>query len=290
MRKFSVLSISIYLVSILPFWLLYRISDIFYFLLFYIIKYRRKVVDDNLRNSFPEKTDDERHHIAKQYFKFLPDLIVEAIKMRTITAKEVRRRIRLIDLDEVTRHHQNNKSVIGVTAHYANWELGIHTMSLMNDQPALVIYKPLTNQAFNELYNGIRARFGAIMVPMKQTLRKIVEYRDTPHMSIFVADQSPGYNDAHIVLPFLNQPSLVYNGVERIAKITNFPVVYCHIDRIKRGYYQCTFTTLSENPSLEEKDEITKKHHIFTENIIREKPELWLWSHRRWKKTPKKEA
>lgn len=288
MRKSSVLSFVIYLLSRLPFWALYVLSDIGYVVLYYIIGYRKAVVRENLKNAFPEKSTKERKQIAQKFYRFLPDLIMEAIKMRSISAKAVEQRMMLYQTEELERHFRAGKGVIAVTAHYGNWELGIHRISLFTENPALIIYKPLRNQAVDTVYSAIRSRFGAIMVPMKQTLRKIVAYRHQPHISVFVADQTPARRDTEYFIPFLNQDTPVYTGVEKIAKTTGFPVVFCHIDRVKRGHYCCTFSTLVEEPATIPGHGITDIHNKITEDIIRRKPELWLWSHRRWKRKPKR--
>lgn len=284
MRNVSVLSVFIHLFSLLPFRVLYVLSDLGYMLLYHIIGYRKAVVFQNLRNAFPEKSEEERRAIARKFYRFLPDLLVEAVKMRSITASDVEKRMTLRQTEELYRHLRAGKGVIGVTAHYGNWELGIHRLSLMTEYPTLIIYKPLRNKAVDTVYNAIRSRFGAIMVPMKQTLRKIVAFRDRPHISMFVADQTPGRSNSHYFIDFLNQKTPVYTGVEKIAKATGFPVVFCHIDRVKRGRYCCTFSTLVEDPSALPEHGITDIHNKFTEDIIRRKPELWLWSHRRWKR------
>lgn len=213
--------------------------------------------------------------------------MVEAIKMRSISANSVKKRIKLVNAEELTRHLERGQGVIGATAHYGNWELGIHRLCLITNDPILIIYKPLSNKGFQEIYNKIRGRFGAIMVPNKQTLRKIASVRHTPHVSMFVADQTPGRKDSYTALDFLGIRTAVYNGIERIAKTTNHPVVFCHIDRVRRGFYTCEFTTLVADPSAAmAEDEITELYTRFTETIIRNKPELWLWSHKRWKWEP----
>ncbi|HWK56136.1 MAG TPA: lysophospholipid acyltransferase family protein [Parapedobacter sp.] len=283
MRNVSILSFFIYLLSLLPFRVLYALSDLGYVLLYHIIGYRKAVVFKNLRNAFPEKSEDERRQIARRFYRFLPDLLVEAIKMRSISADQVEKRMMMYQTEELERHFRAGKGVIAVTAHYGNWELGIHRISLFTEHPALIIYKPLNNKSFDTVYNGIRSRFGAIMVPMKLTLRKIIAYRHQPHISVFVADQTPGRSDSHYFINFLNQKTPVYTGVEKIARATGFPVVFCHIDRVKRGHYCCKFTTLVEEPATVPVHGITDIHNKFTEDIIRRKPELWLWSHRRWK-------
>lgn len=275
----------LWFLSKFPFWLLYLISDIIYVLIYYVLGYRKKIVYNNLYNSFPEKSPDEIKAIAKKFYRYLPDILVETIKMISISEKEVIKRIELINPDEVYRHFRAGKAVIGVTAHYGNWELGIHRLSLMTDYPRLIIYKPLNNKNFNSIFNNIRTRFGATMVPMKQILRHIVRLKNQPHISMFVADQTPLYQDSDFFMPFLNQEALVYTGTERISKLTENPVVFCEIGRKeKRGHYFCKFTTLIENPSLYPEHEITIIHNQFTEEIIKKEPAYWLWSHNRWKR------
>lgn len=280
-----VLWISLWLMSKLPFTILYLISDILFVFVFYVFKYRKKIVYKNLRNAFPEKTEKEIEVIARRFYRYFPDIIVETIKMISITEKEVLKRIELINPEEVYNHFNSGKSVIGVTAHYGNWELGIHRLSLMTPFPKLIIYKPLNNKDFDTIFNKIRNRFGAIMVPMKQILRHIVKLKGQLHISMFVADQTPLYQDSDYFMPFLNQEALVYTGTERIAKLTGNPVVFCEIGRKpQRGYYFCKFTTLVEDPASYKEHEITQIHNHFTENIIKNRPEYWLWSHNRWKR------
>src|SRR5690606_116674 len=216
MRKSSLLAFFIDLTARLPFWVLYRVSDVLFVLLYYVVRYRKAVVFENLRNAFPEKSERDRRAIARKFFRFFPDLIVEAIKMRRISAREVEKRIVIHGREELHRHFSSGRAIVGVTAHYANWELGIHRLSLLTENPVLIIYKPLKNKSFNQVYNAIRSRFGAIMVPMKQTLRQIASFREKPHISIFVADQTPRYRDSDYFIRFLNQETLVYTGAERI--------------------------------------------------------------------------
>ncbi|MDM1050311.1 lysophospholipid acyltransferase family protein [Sphingobacterium hotanense] len=275
----------LYLISLLPFWLLYLISDVLFVLIFHVIGYRKRVVFENLRNAFPEKSDADIKQIALEFYRYFPDLLVEIVKLASISEKAVRERIELLNPEEVYRHIRAGKSVIGVTAHYGNWEMGIHSLSLMMDTPELIIYKPLNNKVFNEVYNRIRTRFGATMVPMKQILRHMIKLKNVPHISMFVADQTPVYQESDYFMEFLNQETLVYTGTERIARMTKSPVVFCEIRRKKkRGYYYCKFTTLVEDPDEYPEHEITHIHNRFTEQIIREEPAYWLWSHRRWKR------
>lgn len=281
-----ILSFFIYLCSLFPFWVLYALSDLLYYILYYIIRYRREVVATNLKKSFPDKSQMQQTEIEKKFYRFLADLIVENIKMTSMSIKESKKRLTILNEEVVLDYLKKKQPVILVTGHYGNWEWGIHALSLMSSYPSLIVYKPLTNKAFERVYNRIRGRFGAFMVPMKQTLRKILEFQNQPHTSVFLADQTPQRRESKHFVTFLNQPTLMYLGIEKIAKKINYPVVYCHIDRIRRGYYTCEFTTLIERPVDFPDNQITDAHSLFLEKIIQKKPELWLWSHKRWKHKP----
>lgn len=280
----SLIGALIWILSFLPFWAIYLLSDILFVLLYHVIKYRKETVEGNLDIAFPNKARVEKKQIAARFYRHLADMILETVKMKRITAKEVHERFILRNPEEVNRYLQNGKPVIGLTAHYGNWELALHRLSLLaGKHPALVIYRPLSNHHFEHLLNGIRTRFGATMVPMKQTLRQIIVHGQTAHISMFVADQTPARSESNHFAPFFNRPTLVFLGVEKIARKTNFPVIYCHMDKVKRGHYSCTFEVLFEKPAETDEHEVTQAHLKRLEQIICEKPELWLWSHRRWK-------
>jgi KDO2-lipid IV(A) lauroyltransferase len=283
----KLISILLSLLAALPLSILYLISNVLYYLLYYVFAYRLKVVSANLKNAFPEKPHSERKKIEKKYYRYLADLIVEILKMKSISREEIQERMFLINPELINHYFDNNKSIILVTGHYGNWEWGIPRMSLISNHPSLVIYKPLSNKGFEKVFSKMRTRFGGTMVPMKNTLRKIIEFRNTLHASVFLSDQTPSLRASDYFVDFLNQPTLAFKGIEKIAQKTNYPIVYCHINRIKRGYYQAKFTTLVETPKDTKENEITLLHNKFLEEIIKEKPELWLWSHKRWKHKPK---
>lgn len=283
---FSIIRALFYLISLLPFSVLYLLSDLLYLILFYGIKYRRKVVQENLANSFPERSLSELQAIEKKYYKYLADLIVESVKMYSMSREEMLRRFKYVNFEEVDKYFKDNRAVIAVTAHYGNWEWGSPSLSLVNPTPSLVVYKPQTNKHFENLINRMRSKFGSIMVPMKLTLRKVLEYKGKPSMLVLVGDQTPPREESQFFAPFLNQPTAIFLGIEKIAKLANTPVVYFHIDRVKRGYYEATLKTLFENPKETTDHEITLAHTRELEQIIQKKPELWLWSHKRWKFKP----
>lgn len=273
-------------ISRLPFWMLYLLADLLFFIVFYIIGYRRKVTKTNLANAFPEKSEQERKLIEKKYYRFLADMIMESLKMNSLTTEEINSHCRLTNPEEIQRHYDRGHSVLLASGHYANWEWANLVLALGFKEKLLVIFKPLTDKKFGEYLNKMRSRFGAIMVPMKHTLRKIVEIKKEKYMFGFASDQTPARHESQYFTNFLNQPTAVFLGLEKIAKTTNNPVVFLHIDRLKRGYYTYTFTTLVEDPSVTSEYEITDLHTHKLEQIIRRKPELWLWSHKRWKFKP----
>lgn len=283
---FSIIRALFYLISLLPFSVLYLLSDLLYLILFYGVKYRRKVVQENLANSFPERSLFERQAIEKKYYKYLADLIVESVKMYSMSREEMLKRFKYVNFEVVDKYFRDNRAVIAVTAHYGNWEWGSPSLSLVNPTPSLVVYKPQTNKLFENLINRMRSKFGSIMVPMKLTLRKVLEYKGKPSMLVLVGDQTPPREESQFFAPFLNQPTAIFLGIEKIAKLANTPVVYFHIDRVKRGYYEATLKTLFENPKETTDHEITLAHTRELEQIIQKKPELWLWSHKRWKFKP----
>jgi KDO2-lipid IV(A) lauroyltransferase len=283
---FKIISVLLYLISLLPFRILYLLSDILYLLLFHVVKYRRKVVKQNLKNSFPEKSVADRLEIEKRFYKHLSDLIFESIKTISISPKSLKKRFVFSNLTELTKYFEKGKSVIAVSGHYGNWEWGPLATAYELKEKVLVVYKPLSDNRFEKLINTMRSRFGAILVPMKHTLRKIIEYNSEPHVLVLIGDQTPPREESHYFINFLNQPTAIFLGVEKIAVRTNKPVIYFSINKIKRGYYECLIKPLVEVPNQTKEFEITNIHTQELENIIRNNPEYWLWSHKRWKFSP----
>ncbi|WP_345952498.1 lysophospholipid acyltransferase family protein [Mucilaginibacter sp. PAMB04168] len=287
-KGFSRLGVGLlYLLSMLPYFLLYLIADVLFVLLYYMIGYRRKIVQENLANAFPEKSLNERKAIEKRYFRFLADLVVETIKLCTLSEKEVIKRVRIEDkyLKENLAFKQG-KSIIGAVGHYGNWESGCLRMGLITERPCIIAYKPLSNPVFDEFFYNMRSRFGAHLVPMKSTFRKLVAHRNEVTFTVLAGDQTPSRDETTYFTDFLNQPTAVFLGVEKLAKATDSLVVFCDVRRVKRGYYSCTFVPLFDNPKLTAEYEITKAHVHYLENVIKEEPQYWLWSHRRWKFKP----
>jgi KDO2-lipid IV(A) lauroyltransferase len=276
----------LYLISLLPFWLLYIFSDFLYVIIYYVLRYRLKVVRENLRNSFPEKTDTERKAIEKKYYHYLGDLIVEVIKLFTISEKQLKKRM-LAPNGEIIEHYFNQgKSIIGAVGHYSNWEMAGLRLGMYTDKRRVVVYKPLHNEYFDNAFKRMRSKTGATLVDMKHTVRKMVEYRKELMISVLVSDQTPVRSDVSYFVPFLNQPTPVFLGIEKLAKMIDCVVVFCDIRRIKRGYYECSLVPLFEDPKNTAEHEITNAHVNYLENVIKQEPQYWLWSHRRWKFKP----
>lgn len=276
----------LYLFSLLPFRVIYGLSDILYVVLYYFIGYRKEVVRGNLSRSFPEKTAKERLKIEKKYFHYLADNLMESIKMISLSEKSLNKRFKLVNPELVQQYFDKKQSVLLVTGHYGNWEWAAIGVTSVIKTKTIMVYKPLTNKTVETFINNIRSRYKGLLVPMKQTVKTILDHKGKTYMAVFASDQTPTRHEKNHFISFLNQPTSVFLGLEKIAKLTGDVIVYMNIDCVKRGYYEANFKVLFEKP-LETKDfEITEAYNRELESIIRQKPQYWLWSHKRWKHKP----
>jgi Kdo2-lipid IVA lauroyltransferase/acyltransferase len=276
----------LYLLSLLPFWFLYLIADVLFFVVYHVTGYRKKVVRDNLRNSFPEKTDAERLVIEKKYFRYLADLIVETVKMITVSKSTIRKRITATNPEVLDSYLAQGRSIITALGHYGNWEIANLGMSIHTGKKLIVVYKPLTNITFDQFFIRMRSRFGALLIAMKNIVRVVVQHKNEITITALVADQTPVQHEATYFTTFLNQPTAFFLGIEKLAKLTNPVVLFCDVQCVKRGNYSCTFIPLTDNPKETAPYEITQAYVKYLEIMIRRAPEYWLWSHRRWKFKP----
>jgi KDO2-lipid IV(A) lauroyltransferase len=276
----------LYLVSLLPFWFLYLLSDVIYIVLFYIAGYRRKVVYDNLRNSFPQKDEKEIRDLEKKYFHYLGDLIVETLKMISISEKEVLRRMYLTNPELIADYHNKGRNLIAAVGHYCNWELCVLRFSLIPQYNKIMVYKPLSNAASDGYYKKVRGRFGVTLVPMRATLRKLTELRRSLTFTVLAADQTPVRHETQYYTQFLNQQTAVFEGIEKMSVMFNSAVVFGHVKRLKRGFYEYKFVTIVDEPKQTQPYEITNLYFRHLEDMINNEPQYWLWSHRRWKFKP----
>jgi KDO2-lipid IV(A) lauroyltransferase len=265
----------------LPFWAIYLISNVFYYL-FWLSGYRKNVVFENLRNSFPQKSEAEIISLAKSYYRYLCDLTLETLKTLHMTERQARERCVYHRADWLDKMCEENKSIIIVMGHYGNWEWAGPSFTLNTKYQLVVIYRPLSNPYFENMMVGMRTKFGTKITPAEQTLRAMVANRKNVTATALIADQAASTANAYWT-KFLNQDTNVYNGPEKLAVKFNYPVVYMNIKRVKRGYYELTPELLFENPATTQEGEILEKFTRRLEQEIIKDPVIWLWSHRRWK-------
>ncbi|MCX2574334.1 lysophospholipid acyltransferase family protein [Pedobacter sandarakinus] len=274
------------LLSLLPLEVLLFFARLLYYILYYVIGYRKKTVRQNLINSFPEKSLDDILDIEKKFFKYLADLIFEIIKMNSISKQEANKRVTFSGLDHLESYFKAGSSVLACTGHYGNWELGTLALGLNISAKTMVIYKPINNKIFESWFDQLRTKYGNIFISMRQTLRGIAAYKNEPTLLCFASDQAPTREETKYFLDFLHQPTAALLGVEKIAKSTNRPVFYFKVTVPKRGYYHVEVIPMCLSPAHTVDHEITKLHFQFLEDIIKEQPQYWLWSHKRWKFKP----
>ena len=274
----------IFLVSLLPFPVLYLLSDFLFFILFYCVGYRKKVILANLRNAFPEKSEAEINTICKSFYHYLCDLVFEVVKVTTISKKAMLRRCKFdpASLAMLSEYAAEGKSIILVMGHLGNWEWAGHPFSLLCRQQLYVIYHPLKSKYFEALMLRMRGRFGTRMMPMKTAFKEMLAHKARLTATVFIADQTPMPENAYWT-KFLNQDTAVFKGTELIARKMNLPVIYSHIKKEKRGYYTMYTTVLTDNPAATTDGEISEMHIRRLEQDIIANPDTWLWSHRRWK-------
>jgi len=270
-------------ISYLPFSVLYLLADGLYVLLEYVVKYRRDVIMENLRNSFADKPDEELTQIRKEFYKNLADVFVEALKALTISPEALLSRVSFIGLEELMHHNRNNESVIGICGHHANWEWLLLASSLAC-QPYQIkgIYKKVQNPFFEKLMFTIRSRFGAKLVELDQ-VKEILSNRQQPMLIAMVADQVPGSTELNYWTSFLNQDTVFYEGPARIARLRKAQVFFLGMIRIKRGYYQVKVEKLASPEHIYDSASVIEPYRDKLEALTHQQPANWLWSHRRWK-------
>ena len=273
----------IYLVSLLPFRLMYLLSDVLYFKIYYVFGYRKKVVLMNLRNSFPEKSEEEIKKISKKFYRYFCDLVLETIKTLTISPRSLKKHVKMEDTSIFKKFYDENQSVTIVMGHYGNWELGGARFALEPFHQLFVIYQPLKNKKFDKLVYHMRTRLGNGLYPMKDVIRGMIGDRKKITATAFIADQAASVKNAYWTT-FLNQETAVFTGTERISAKMKYPIVYVTIKRPKRGLYEVHSELLVEHPENTSENEISELHTKKLEKDILEQPEIWLWTHRRWKR------
>jgi len=274
----------IWLLHLLPQRILYIFSDILFLFIYYLAGYRRNVVLKNLSMAFPEHDKQKRRKIARGFYHHFCDVILESAVAHFLSEKQVLNRISYINPELLENIYKKGKLVIGVSAHYGNWEY-LSSLGLVTDYTVFGVYKPLRNKYFDRMIRHNREKFGVIPVPMEQIVRKMISScRDKiPVLSIFLSDQRPVFQNIQYWTRFLGLDTPLYLGTEKLARKLNAAVVYFKLRKIRRGKYQVEFELICEDPSTLEPYELTEAHVRILEKQITEEPGYWLWSHRRWK-------
>lgn len=273
--------------ALLPLKILYILSDILFFPMFYIVRYRRKLVYQNMKDSFPEKSEKEIRRMEKAFYHHFCDYIVETIKLLHISDKETRKRVKFHNTEALQEIVDNGGSCLMLLGHYGNWEF-VPSVTLWMRKGSVIfaqIYRPLKNKWFDRFFLKLRGRYHSECIAKQDTLRSILRYKSSGRPSItgFMADQTPSPANIHHWVNFLNHDTPVFTGVEKIAYKVGFSVFYFDVEKIKRGYYSVTIREISKNPKETEEFEITNKYMEMMETTILRAPEYWLWTHNRWK-------
>lgn len=266
-----------------PFWFMYFLADITYVISYHIIGYRKSTVLKNLRNSFPEKAEEEIRLISKAYYHHLSDLIFETIKGFQASEKTLNKRLHYKNPEVLNELYEQGENIALISGHYGNWEWTSALPKAVKHQ-VNVIYRSLENKAFDDYMKKVRSRFGMFLMPANISLRTMLEFEEKGQLSAtyYLADQTALYDTKYWMM-FLNQETPVFPGPEKLAVRLKQAVVFMDIQKVRRGYYEVEFTKLFDDASQTKEFEVTKAHVKFLEEIIRKRPELWLWSHRRWK-------
>lgn len=272
-----------WIISRLPFWLLYLKSNFFCVVLYYLVGYRKKVVFENLQQAFPYKNSKEIKAIAKKFYRNLTDIFFEVLKLKNISAKKLDQHFSIRNPEILDQLKAKNKSILVTVGHIGNWEWLGPKLALMKQFKVFGPAKPLSDPFFNKYMNTSRSRFGFTPIKYTHTLRTLVNHKSECTASIMAADQSPLKSDQNYWAPFLNRETPFYLGIEKIAKSLDIAVLYFDVQRTKRGFYEAEIHLITENPKQCGEHEIINAYIENLQNSILNHPDNWLWSHRRWK-------
>lgn len=273
------------LLALLPFSALFVLSDFLYVILRYVVGYRKQVVRTNLRNSFPEKSEQERREIERKFYHYLCDYLIGDVKMFRMTEEEIKQHMHYDNVDElVVRIVQHGVALM--IPHYGNFEWLINLKLFVPKEAEIVhIYKPLRNTYIDEMLKGVRAQFGGVNVAKHATARTLIKkHREGVCMGVgFITDQSPNKTEAKYWTTFLNQDTVFMDGAEKLAKMLDMSVMYSDIHFDRRGYWRVHFDVITDTPKETSDGEITEAFARKLEQTIRRDPAYWFWSHKRWK-------
>ncbi len=279
-----------YLISLLPFGVLYALSDVAYLLIYRLIGYRRVVVRNNLTTSFPEKNIDEIKDIERKFYHWFCDYFFESIKLLSISNRELNRRLHVLNPEVHEQWFRQGRNTAAFLGHYCNWEWLSRVGKDMNQERRLcLIYDPLHSKPFDYLFLKIRTYPPTgVPTPKRDILRQLTEWKHQGILSLsgYIADQAPKWKNIHLWIPFLNHPhSPVFTGAERIARKMNNAIYYAKMSRPRRGYYEMEYMLITADPDSMAEGDITRHFFSMLEESIRLHPEFYLWTHNRWKRT-----
>ncbi len=271
-----------WLLSLLPFRLLYFFSDGVYVLVFYLFKYRRDLVKNNLKLAFPEKTEKERRVIAKKVYHNLIDTFIETIKMLSASPGTMSKRFHG-NWELLNQYKSSGRSIQIHAGHNFNWEWCNASCPVHLEIPFLAVYMPMTNKIFERVFYKLRSRFGSILLRATNMREDFIPYRDKQYVLALAADQNPGDPAKAWWFNFFGRPAPFVKGPEKAARAKNTIVVFAFIHKVRRGYYEINLSIAQENPSSLPETELTRRFVRYLEDVIKNYPDMWLWSHRRWK-------
>ena len=270
-------------ISMLPYPVLYGISDFFFVIFYYLVGYRKKVVTANLKGCFPEKSDQEIAVIRKKFYRHFCDLVLESLKNFSITEKQAHARMKQLNPEFFKEYAERGQGLILAGGHYANWELWAVATPAFFEHKLVAIYKRLSNAYFDRKMRQTRGKFGLKLVPTKEYGTYIKDHHQDLEVSVFGFDQSPSNPKKCLWINFMGRETAALYGAEKYAKEFGLPVVYGLIRKEKRGFYIVKYIKVNDHPETTKMGEITQKLHDILESEIRRAPEFWLWSHKRWK-------
>lgn len=269
--------------SFMPLGLLFFFSSITYFLSYYIVGYRKNVVRQNLKNAFPKKSKIELKQIEKGFYKHFTDFLFESIKSISISEKDVLKRTSIKNKDLLDKYYKQGRNVLVVCGHYNNWEFYALSLPKQLKHTTYSLYQPLKNKFYDKIILNSRKRNGMNLIKTNDVISFFREENKNPKLMVIVNDQSPTNKTKAYWNTFLNQQTGWNVGPEKLAKKFNYVVLFGHSKKVKRGAYEVEFSLVTETPQQTNDEFITDKYSAILEGIIKEKPEFWLWSHKRWK-------
>ncbi|WP_447640090.1 MULTISPECIES: lysophospholipid acyltransferase family protein [Chitinophagaceae] len=281
----------LYLVSLLPFFILYLISDFVAFIMRDILHYRKDILRKNLTIAFPEKTEAEREHIRRKFYRNLTDNFIESIKLLSISATSLEKRFHAENPEVMYNLYKQGKNITGILGHFFNWEYANQLYSLKLEQDFVVVYMPIKNQLFNKIFMRLRSRFRTHLVSAQKYASEIKPFgKEKPYCVILVGDQNPGVVSKAFWTPFFGQMTPFVKGPEKSAVLGKHAVVFCSIKKVKRGYYTSRIEVLTENARETPDGFVTKAMVAHIEKNLREQPDNYLWSHNRFRHEYSEEA